>query len=218
MVPARPFAIGKPGWVRSSAWICDFSSSDRTMACSGGLRYRPTTSSSDLGKARIVRQFEGRHQMRLQASPSRSREHSPARCLPPWPSFAGSNVQASGGVSVLVFAMTREITPRRVAACPAGASCRGTSRPRQPQHNAFASAERSASHAQPPLNHGGSHPVASQQHDPVRDGHASVAYCRWRSTPPTCPDPRAPVGSSLSCPCPHIRINPPAGLLLRPEH
>lgn len=33
MVPARPFFIGKPGCVRSSAWIWLFSSTDRTMAC-----------------------------------------------------------------------------------------------------------------------------------------------------------------------------------------
>src|SRR6516162_5805124 len=30
------FLIGKPGWVRSSAWICDFSSTDNTTACAGG--------------------------------------------------------------------------------------------------------------------------------------------------------------------------------------
>src|SRR4051812_25246730 len=36
IVPARPFFIGRPGWVRSSAWICDFSSTERTMAWAGG--------------------------------------------------------------------------------------------------------------------------------------------------------------------------------------
>src|SRR5271167_3832512 len=25
----RPFFIGRPGWVRSSAWMCDFSSTDK---------------------------------------------------------------------------------------------------------------------------------------------------------------------------------------------
>ena len=35
IVPQRPFFIGSPGWVRSSAWICDFSSTDSTSACSG---------------------------------------------------------------------------------------------------------------------------------------------------------------------------------------
>ena len=34
--PGRPFFIGRPGWVRSSAWICDFSSTDSTMAWAGG--------------------------------------------------------------------------------------------------------------------------------------------------------------------------------------
>src|SRR5437879_9167866 len=44
MVPQRPFVIGSPGWVRSSAWIWLFSSTQSTIACSGGFRYRPTTS------------------------------------------------------------------------------------------------------------------------------------------------------------------------------
>jgi len=32
MVPARPFFIGRPGWVRSRAWIWLFSSTERTTA------------------------------------------------------------------------------------------------------------------------------------------------------------------------------------------
>src|SRR5271157_387347 len=44
MVPQRPFLIGNPGCVRSSAWIWLFSSTQRTIACCGGFRYRPTTS------------------------------------------------------------------------------------------------------------------------------------------------------------------------------
>jgi len=32
------FFIGSPGWVRSSAWIWLFSSTDSTNAFSGGLR------------------------------------------------------------------------------------------------------------------------------------------------------------------------------------
>src|SRR6185369_1766194 len=35
---------GRHGAVRSRAWIWDFSSTARTSACSGGFRYRPTTS------------------------------------------------------------------------------------------------------------------------------------------------------------------------------
>ena len=34
----------RTGWVRSKAWIWDFSSTQRTTARSGGCRYRPTTS------------------------------------------------------------------------------------------------------------------------------------------------------------------------------
>ena len=36
MVPARPFFMGSPGWVRSRAWIWDFSSTDNTTAWAGG--------------------------------------------------------------------------------------------------------------------------------------------------------------------------------------
>ena len=32
----RPFFIGRPGWVRSSAWIWLFSSTESTMAWAGG--------------------------------------------------------------------------------------------------------------------------------------------------------------------------------------
>ncbi len=38
IVPQRPGLSGKPGWVRSSAWIWLFSSTHRTTACSGGCR------------------------------------------------------------------------------------------------------------------------------------------------------------------------------------
>ena len=44
-VPQRPGVSGKPGGVRSRAWIWLFSSTPRTTACSGGCRYRPSTSS-----------------------------------------------------------------------------------------------------------------------------------------------------------------------------
>src|ERR1035437_8570118 len=46
MVAPRPFFIGSPGWVRSSACIWLFSSTHNTSACSGGLRYNPTMSSN----------------------------------------------------------------------------------------------------------------------------------------------------------------------------
>src|SRR6476661_1156648 len=46
MVPARPGVIGNDACVRSRAWIWLFSSMHNTIACSGGLRYRPTTSMS----------------------------------------------------------------------------------------------------------------------------------------------------------------------------
>jgi len=38
--------MGRHGWVRCSAWIWPFSSTHRTTACSGGSRYKPTTSTN----------------------------------------------------------------------------------------------------------------------------------------------------------------------------
>jgi len=52
IVAARPFFSGSPGWVRSGAWIWDFSSTHSTTARSGGSRQRPTISatfSSNIG-------------------------------------------------------------------------------------------------------------------------------------------------------------------------
>src|SRR3954453_21069888 len=41
-----PGIIGSTGADRSNAWICDFSSVHNTIAPSGGLRYKPTTSNT----------------------------------------------------------------------------------------------------------------------------------------------------------------------------
>jgi hypothetical protein len=44
-VPLGPAGrTGREGWVRSSAWICDFSSTHSRIACAGGFRESPTTS------------------------------------------------------------------------------------------------------------------------------------------------------------------------------
>src|SRR4051794_28292037 len=46
MVAARPGTRGSDAWVRSRAWMEDFSSMHSTIALSGGSRYKPTTSIS----------------------------------------------------------------------------------------------------------------------------------------------------------------------------
>ncbi len=43
---AWPFGSRSQPWARSSAWMCGFSSTHRTTACSGGFRYRPTISAA----------------------------------------------------------------------------------------------------------------------------------------------------------------------------
>src|ERR1700751_6042749 len=47
----RPAFNGSPGWVRSSARIWLFSSTDKTRACSGGFIYSPTMASSFWAKS-----------------------------------------------------------------------------------------------------------------------------------------------------------------------
>ena len=79
MVPALPFFIGKPGWVRSSAWIWDFSSTDSTMACSGGFQQ--------------PRRRRGVHQR-----PERNREREPRRYAVD--QFYGPNHEEVGGLFI----------------------------------------------------------------------------------------------------------------------
>src|SRR5215217_8578524 len=58
--------MGRPGWVRSSAWIWLFSSIDSTTAWAGGSTYRPTTS-LNFGELRVVGELERLHPVRRQA-------------------------------------------------------------------------------------------------------------------------------------------------------
>src|SRR6185312_12395823 len=66
MVPARPFFIGRPGWLRSSAWIWLFSSTDSTSALAGGLRVKADDIDQLGGEVGVARQFEAFDPMRLQ--------------------------------------------------------------------------------------------------------------------------------------------------------
>src|SRR4051794_32189648 len=67
MVPARPRFSGKPGWVRSSAWIWLFSSTDSTTAC----RWRVYVETDDVAQLKhevwIVRELEAAQAVRLKA-------------------------------------------------------------------------------------------------------------------------------------------------------
>ena len=58
IVPARPFFMGRPGRVRSSAWIWLFSSTQRTKALSGGLRVEPDHILHLGGEVAVTRTFE----------------------------------------------------------------------------------------------------------------------------------------------------------------
>src|SRR5437764_4618841 len=69
IVVAAPLQLTGPGntaWLRSSAWICDFSSTHSTKACSGGAIYSPTTSRT-FDEVRIGGQLERFLPVRLQA-------------------------------------------------------------------------------------------------------------------------------------------------------
>ena len=64
--PERPGYIGRPGWVRWSAWIWLFSSIDSTTAWAGGSTYSPTRSTlaANFG---IARELEAAHLVGAQA-------------------------------------------------------------------------------------------------------------------------------------------------------
>ena len=62
--PAR--TIGSDAWVRSRAWIEDFSSMHNTIAFSGGFRYKPDHVDQLLGEPRIVADLERVDPVRLQ--------------------------------------------------------------------------------------------------------------------------------------------------------
>src|SRR3982074_1020844 len=66
MVPQRPGLIGRPGWVRSSAWIWDFSSIDRTTGCAGGVHIEADNVFDLLGEGGIVGTLERADAMRLE--------------------------------------------------------------------------------------------------------------------------------------------------------
>jgi hypothetical protein len=66
-VPQRPFFSGRPGWVRSSAWIwlgagqrASLSSIDSTTAWAGGSTYNPTMSSTLAAKLGSVETLQRR--------------------------------------------------------------------------------------------------------------------------------------------------------------
>src|SRR5207248_4674207 len=48
IVPHRPFFRGRPGWVRSKAWIWLFSSTHNTIPFCGGFKYRSEEHTSEL--------------------------------------------------------------------------------------------------------------------------------------------------------------------------
>jgi hypothetical protein len=66
MVQARPFIIGNPGWVRSSARIWVLSSTDNTTAWSGGLNVEADDLFELGSKLRVVGQLEATYEMRPQ--------------------------------------------------------------------------------------------------------------------------------------------------------
>src|SRR4029434_2117198 len=66
MVWARPAFNGSAGWVRSSAWVWLFSSTDKTRACSGGFIYSPHDGFQFLGEVGVPTDFESLNQVRLQ--------------------------------------------------------------------------------------------------------------------------------------------------------
>ena len=75
MVAQRPFFIGRPGWVRSSAWICDFSSNAEHHRMGGRVDIEPDHLLELVGEFGVVGELEGAHPMRLQTLPGPDPAH-----------------------------------------------------------------------------------------------------------------------------------------------
>ena len=154
-----------------------------------------------LGKSRVVRQLESRHQVRLQAMRLPDRLNARRRDA----HRLGQRTQAPvGGVrrrfrQRLLEHPIDHLRPP-AAPCRAAASCRGTSRQRRPRHSASASAEWSACS---PAVDAESRRFRHRRWPRAQSGrgrHASAACCHWRSTPPADPDPCA-IRFSNGSPC-----------------
>ena len=77
--------IGRIGAVRSSAWICDFSSIQTTTALSGGFKYNPTTSRTLASNSGSVENLNlsRRHGCRFHSRQIRATEANEIpKCLP----------------------------------------------------------------------------------------------------------------------------------------
>jgi hypothetical protein len=60
MSPAGSAGVGQEGWVRSSAWICDFSSTHSTIACADDSGHNPTTSRTLASSSRSLENLKAR--------------------------------------------------------------------------------------------------------------------------------------------------------------
>src|SRR5215472_999666 len=98
------------GWVRSSAWICDFSSTDSTRLWAGGSRYRPTTSRSLAANAGSCDSLKRR--TRCGCRPCAAQMRCTERSEIPLAAAIARPVQcvASPGGSARVSSTTRSIT------------------------------------------------------------------------------------------------------------
>ena len=220
MVPARPFFIGKPrlGAVeRLDLGLLVYRQHDGVLR---RVEIQANHVLELLGKARIVRQFEGRHQMRLQAMGLPDRVNARRRDA----HRLGHRSQAPVcGVRRRLCLGLRDDPgdhcraerrlARRARLVAAQAVHASLNIARSPAPN------RRPAHSQAPLNHGGSHPVASQQHDLCATDMLlwRIAVGDQRLQPVPIPgrqlDPHFLAHDHI------LASNPPAwNLLLRPEH
>ena len=132
MVPARPFFIGRPGWVRSSAWIWRLLVDRQHDGVGRRVDIEPDDVAELGGERRVVGELERRHPVRLQAVGRQIRcteRDADADRL-------GHRARRSSGsprpaARPAVSATTRvDHCPGRAAACRAAGSCRAAARRR----------------------------------------------------------------------------------------
>src|SRR5512132_3813093 len=139
IVPHLPAFSGRPGWVRSSAWIRLFSSIESTTAC-GRVHVQADDVLDLLGEGRVVGALEGADAVRLQPVRFPDPLHCAGRRQPSGRPRGRSNGSLPPAVPRTAAPAPSPPSPPTAAPCRVCASCHAASRRRPLSQTAAASA------------------------------------------------------------------------------
>ena len=127
----RPFFIGRPGWVRSSAWICDLLVDREHDGMRRRVDIEPDHVAQLGGERRVRGQLEGPDPMRRKPVRRPDPLHgAQARCRWPRPSPGPSSASPRPGGSLSVRSTTRSTVSAGSGGMPGCGSCRAAGHPR----------------------------------------------------------------------------------------